>query len=76
MEFACGPTSVNQELSQANNQVTSVDPWFDEDKQKMQVRFAENFESQIKNIHAHPERFDLKKYGRTGAADCATAKRG
>lgn len=64
LEFACGPTSVNQEMAQANNQVISLDPWFEQDQQKMQARFEENFENQIKNINAHPERFDLKKYGR------------
>lgn len=64
LEFACGPTSVNQELVQANNQVISLDPWFEQDKQKMQARFAENFENQIKNIQVHSERFDLIKYGR------------
>lgn len=63
IEFACGPTSVNQELSQKSNQVVSVDPWFELDLQKMRKRFVENFDFQIDNIKTHPERFDLKKYG-------------
>ncbi len=63
LELACGPTLVNHELTQKNYHVVSCDPWFDADKAKMQERFSENFDAQVQNIHHHPERFDLKKYG-------------
>ncbi|HBB52397.1 MAG TPA: hypothetical protein DCZ80_00665 [Legionellales bacterium] len=63
LEFACGVTAVNQELTQNNFQVVSCDPGFEADEKKTHQRFLENFDLQIKNIHEHPHRFDLNKYG-------------
>lgn len=63
LEIACGPTAVNYELTQNHIQTISCDPWFESDAKKVQKHFLENFDLQIQNIHRHPDRFDVNRYG-------------
>lgn len=63
LEFACGPTVVNQELSQKRISVTSCDPWFTSDVMQMRENFFQLFDEQVEKMKAHPERFNVDKYG-------------
>jgi hypothetical protein len=63
LEFACGPTVVNQELSQKGVSVTSCDPWFETDVSHMREKFFKLFDEQVEKMKAHPKRYNLDKYG-------------
>lgn len=63
LEFACGPTLVNQELSLQNCFVRSADPWFEPDLSHTQQLFTEKFEQQKNKMLEYPSRYDTDKYG-------------
>lgn len=63
LEFACGPTAVNDELSSKGHFIQSCDPWFSQDIAAMQQRFTQHLQQQIQHMETHPERFNFDKYG-------------
>lgn len=63
LEFACGPTAINQELTAKDSDIISCDPWFIGDLELMRSRFLKSFQEQLKRIEQYPQRFDFDKYG-------------
>ena len=63
LEFACGPTAVNYELSSKGHFIQSCDPWFSDDVDAMHQRFNQQLQQQIQRMKEHPERFNFDKYG-------------
>ena len=63
LEFACGPTLVNHELSLQNGFVRSVDPWFEPDVYVTKQRFITQFKQKINEMRHYPEGYDAEKYG-------------
>lgn len=63
LEFACGPTTVNQELTKQGMDVLSCDPWFESNIEVMRENFESHFQLQLQRMQAHPEAFNLKQYG-------------
>ena len=63
LEFGCGPTAINQELTAKGGDVISCDPWFEANQEHMQQRFLKHFNQQLTRVEQYPERFDFNKYG-------------
>lgn len=63
LEFACGPTLVNQELSAKDHFVRSADPWFEPDLSQTKQLFTDKFEQQKNKMLEYPTRYDADKYG-------------
>jgi hypothetical protein len=63
LEFACGPTLVNHELSSQNCFVRSVDPWFEADIALTKEAFNDKFNQQKAKMRQYPKRYDADKYG-------------
>ena len=63
LEFACGPTTINHEMTALGTYIRSCDPWFSSDFDATQYQFMEHFQEQLKRIEKYPERFDFDKYG-------------
>lgn len=63
LEFACGPTTLNQELKSLNSVVTTMDPWFSSDFLEMQKKFKAHLQFQLTRIEQEPNYFDFERYG-------------
>jgi hypothetical protein len=63
LEFACGPTTVNQELTQQGIDIHSCDPWFESNVDEMRTHFDSHLQHQVQRMQAHPDAFNLKQYG-------------
>lgn len=63
LEFACGPTLVNHELTAKNHFVRSVDPWFEPDVALTKHLFTEKLQQQKEKMRQFPTRYDADKYG-------------
>lgn len=63
LEFACGPTMVNRELTTKGVNIHSCDPWFEANVDEMREKFESHFQHQIHRMQTHPDAFNLKKLG-------------
>lgn len=63
LEYGCGPSAVNSELSQAAKSCISCDPLFSLDKGTLQVKTELIFAEMLDAIIAHPQRFNFTDYG-------------
>jgi hypothetical protein len=63
LEFACGPTTVNAELTAKGAHIISTDPFFFEDLAQTQQRFEDDFVKQMQHMQKYPNRFNFEQYG-------------
>lgn len=63
LEFACGPTTVNHELTEKGARIYSCDPWFEENTMDMREKFESHFQHQVDRMKMHPQDFNLEKLG-------------
>ncbi len=63
LEYGCGPSAVNSQLSLANQQVVSCDPLFVLDRDTLYSKSVMIFAQMAEAIHAEQEHFDFSRSG-------------
>lgn len=63
LEYGCGPTAVNVELSQTGQKIISIDPLFDLGKEALESKVATIFSQMVKRVYQAQESFDFSRYG-------------
>jgi hypothetical protein len=63
LEYGCGPTAVNSELTSSKQSCISCDPLFSLDKGTFQIKTELIFAEMLDVILTHPERFNFADYG-------------
>ncbi|MBL7479077.1 hypothetical protein [Legionella bononiensis] len=72
LEYGCGPSAVNSQLTQMNNQVVSCDPLFVLDKDTLYSKSVMIFSQMADEIKSEEEHFD---FSRSGSFDKLLAER-
>jgi hypothetical protein len=63
LEFGCGPSAVNAELSVLGHEVTSVDPLFALPDEALKAHVLALFSARADEVRANPFQFDVCHYG-------------
>ncbi|KTD51232.1 hypothetical protein [Legionella quateirensis] len=72
LEYGCGPSAVNSQITQMNNQVVSCDPLFVLDKDTLYSKSVMIFSQMAEEIKSEQEHFD---FSRSGSFDKLLAER-
>jgi SAM-dependent methyltransferase len=63
LEYGCGPSAVNSQLTKLNKQVVSCDPLFVLDKDTLSSKAKMIFANMAEEIYLHQDRFDFSQSG-------------
>lgn len=63
LEYGCGPSAVNSQLSQSNNRVVSCDPLFVLDRDTLYSKAVMLFAQMAEEIQSHQDHFDFSRSG-------------
>jgi SAM-dependent methyltransferase len=67
LEYGCGPSAVNFELSQRGQAIKSADPLFNLDKDTLYSKVELIFDDMVKRLLKEEDRFDFSLYGSSEA---------
>lgn len=63
LEYGCGPTAVNSQLTWSGHRIDSFDPLFNLDKEHIIPRVESIFETMVARLHSNQEHFDFSSFG-------------
>lgn len=67
LEYGCGPSAVNAELTAIHKQIDSCDPLFVLDKATLSTKVSLVFDDMLLGIRTVQDKFDLSRYGSLSA---------
>lgn len=63
LEYGCGPSAVNTEISESTDHVVSCDPLFNLDKSTLSTKVSLVFDAMTTEVKTHQDKFDFSRYG-------------